>query len=370
MDILKKEIKIDRKVVIMFVIFNFLIMGLYYTYSIFVIRQLKEDVSTINVRTNLITMSSSSLTDNSLTVSANTSESVAITLNNTSSVTMYYRVMHEGVNIGVAVYETNSDNTSWGSIAAGASVTTSITVNNKTSSSVTVTFLLQESKEQYFDKEDGTSYVNVSMNFDHSGANVPVFPSNMIPVYYVPAASATEEGVWKKADVNNSNSSYIWYDYDNFMWANAVTVTDTNRSTYLSAAAGTEIPIDDINAFFVWIPKFKYNIVNAGGDGSYESLISINFVNRSDVSQIGSVTCVESISTQENPHLYSEICTDSIYGNVQSKLSTYAHPAFIEEDTGFWMGKYANRNYSNITIKAETYVQNAGYSVTDSRVRQ
>ena len=68
---------------------------------------------------------------------------------------------------------------------------------------------------------------------DSSGANAPILASNMIPVYY----DETEE-VWKKADVNNNNSNYQWYSYDasgdkKGMWANAVTVKDTNRQTYL-----------------------------------------------------------------------------------------------------------------------------------------
>lgn len=373
MDILKKEIKIDRKIVIMFVIFNFLIMGLYYTYSIFVIRQLKDDISLISVRTNKITMSSATLTNNQVTVASGGSTDVSISLTNTSSQAMYYRILHEGVATGVAVYEKNSDNTSWGMIEAGATIACAITVNNTTGTSSTVTFYVQESTEEYFDKEEGYSYVNTSISFDHSGASEPFMPNNMIPVYYEPASSATSLGVWKKADENNATSDYIWYDYDNFMWANAVTVTSTNRDTYIAAEPGTEIANSDINAFFVWIPEYKYNIVSANGNTSYERLINVNFLNRRDISEDGTVECVESISTKDNPHLYSEICTDNIYGEVQNNLSTYHHPSFASDTTsydGFWIGKFANRNYSSITIKNETYVANAGTAATTSYIRQ
>ena len=92
---------------------------------------------------------------------------------------------------------------------------------------------------------------------DSSGANAPVLASNMIPVYY----DETND-VWKKADANNKNSSYQWYSYESSgeykgMWANAVTVTEINRETYLNAAAGTTIPMDDINTMWVWIPRFN-----------------------------------------------------------------------------------------------------------------
>ena len=71
--------------------------------------------------------------------------------------------------------------------------------------------------------------VYVKSNLDESGANEPMLADNMIPVYYDETNS-----VWKKADSKNSKEQYRWYDYNNKMWANAVTtfpyeekVTDT-----------------------------------------------------------------------------------------------------------------------------------------------
>ena len=60
-------------------------------------------------------------------------------------------------------------------------------------------------------------------NIDKSGANVPKLTNNMIPVYYDETNS-----VWRKADKNNSIEEYKWYDYDNKMWANAVTINSSN----------------------------------------------------------------------------------------------------------------------------------------------
>ncbi len=71
--------------------------------------------------------------------------------------------------------------------------------------------------------------LHVKSNLDESGANEPKITSNMIPVYYDETNS-----VWRKADVKNSKEQYKWYDYNNKMWANAITtfpyeekVTDT-----------------------------------------------------------------------------------------------------------------------------------------------
>jgi len=78
--------------------------------------------------------------------------------------------------------------------------------------------------------------------------NAPELATNMIPVTY-------DGENWIKADSTNSNNS--WYNYDNKVWANAVTVTSTNRDTYLDATPGTPISMDDINTMWVWIPRFS-----------------------------------------------------------------------------------------------------------------
>ena len=121
-------------------------------------------------------------------------------------------------------------------------------------------------------------------NLDTSGANKPVLASNMIPVYYDEANS-----VWKKADKNNSQKDYRWYSYSSTgeykgMWANAVTVKDTNRQTYLSATPGITISMDDITTMWVWIPRFNavtpsnYN----GGTQSKPNAIDVTFVKQNE----------------------------------------------------------------------------------------
>lgn len=368
-NLLKKDFNISRKFIILFVIMNFLIIGLYYTYSIFVIKQLKDDISLITVRNNVIVFSSSELINNSVTVDGNSAKDVIINLYNPSEGILYYRIMHEGVSTGVSVSEKYHDNSSWGNILPGTSTNSVITISNTNDEAVSVKFIVQESISEYFDKDIGMSYVNVDLNYDHSGANPPSLPNNMIPVYYEAGDNPSEEGVWKKADVNNTDSNYIWYDYDNFMWANAVTVSEDNRSTYINALPGTEILSSDINAFFVWIPKYKYYIISGDGNTSYERLINVNFLNRNDVSSVGTVTCIESISNDMDKHLYSEICQDSTYGSIQNNLSTYFHPSFLEDDDGFWIGKFANSNTSNYTIKANS-TTTTGNDILISSVRE
>ena len=122
-------------------------------------------------------------------------------------------------------------------------------------------------------------------NLDSSGANAPVLASNMIPVYYDETSD-----VWKKADANNKNSNYQWYSYESSgeykgRWANAVTVKESNRQTYLNATPGTTISMDDINTMWVWIPRFNavtpsnYN----GGTADNPGAIDVTFVKQNEL---------------------------------------------------------------------------------------
>ena len=133
-------------------------------------------------------------------------------------------------------------------------------------------------------KINGIQNVNTIESMDTSGANKPILASNMIPVYY----DETND-VWKKADKDNSQKDYRWYSYESSgeykgMWANAVTVKDTNRQTYLNAEPGTTIPMDDINTMWVWIPRFNavtpsnYN----GGTADNPGAIDVTFVKENE----------------------------------------------------------------------------------------
>ena len=173
--------------------------------------------------------------------------------------------------------------------------------------------------------------VYVKSNLDESGANEPMLADNMIPVYYDETNS-----VWKKADSKNSKEQYRWYDYNNKMWANAVTVTSTNRSTYLSASAGTEIPMDDINTMWVWIPRYTYTYLSTNTPQEIE----IKF--ESDTNSSGTIKCIDNVTSSGTT---SQTCTDSTNGSLVAGTSTYTHPAFTfgdQELTGFWVGKFEN----------------------------
>ena len=171
---------------------------------------------------------------------------------------------------------------------------------------------------------------------DESGANYPELTDALIPVVYNEPTSK-----WVKADIEDSTSTYVWYDYDQKKWANAVLVTSTNRSTYQNASVGTTIADADILAFYVWIPRYKYKVWNKDkiiGTDSYDAYnTGVDIVFESGTDSTGTISCIYSYaspsSTAGSPN---ETCTGS-------NGDYYTHSAFTfgtQELKGFWMGKF------------------------------
>ena len=160
---------------------------------------------------------------------------------------------------------------------------------------------------------------------DPSGANRPVLAEGMIPITY-------DGSKWVKADEYGAYNN--WYDYGNQKWANAVMVTSSKRDTYMNADIGTTIPENDILAYFVWIPRYKYKLFNATyASGTSPSLIDVVFEN--GTSTTGNVTCTYASNG-------AETCQNKSNGN------WYTHPAFTminasgnkTEYKGIWVGKF------------------------------
>ena len=138
-------------------------------------------------------------------------------------------------------------------------------------------------------------------------------PSGMIPIVY-------KGNKWVKADVNNEKKS--WFNYNKQQWANAATLSSDVRPSLLKATAGTEVPMNKINAMFVWIPRFKYRLFNVDG----------------------------SIPPEGNPNLIGNHLIDVQFEGKDTPKSTgtqngkyLTHPAFTFDKTeidGFWVGKF------------------------------
>jgi len=177
--------------------------------------------------------------------------------------------------------------------------------------------------------------------------NSPDLITGLIPVTYV-------NNAWVKADSTNESDTYKWYDYDEKMWANAVLVSSTNRSTYQSASAGTSITASDILAYYVWIPRYKYKVWNINkvvGTDSYNARttgIDIEF--ESEKTSTGTVTCTDYSYATVSSTTKSQTCTGEEDGNDEY----YTHPAFTfgsDELRGIWVGKFELSSSSPTTSR-------------------
>ena len=162
----------------------------------------------------------------------------------------------------------------------------------------------------------------------------PVLKDGLIPV------TIENDGTVKKADLNEA-----WYNYSNQRWANAV-ILENESITYKE---NEEIPEDNIESYFVWIPRYKYKIWNMG---KYETLTNIDYNQVHIIDVIfGTDTTTDSEYECASPGVSGEDGTCSV-----GKYMT--HPAFIAFDTensitkGMWVGKFET-GYKGATTTTE-----------------
>ncbi len=278
-----------------------------------------------------------------------------ITLKNSSAVTVY-------VNGTLTLNAKNNPNLKWAMISGTTNPTLTSTINTHTFVTLTENELYNanQQKDYYivlwisetgglqtdngifngvvkFEDIDSASSSSGHDPIDNSGANYPDLVQGLIPVVYNETTKT-----WVKADTESSTSTYGWYDYNNKKWANAVLVTEANRSTYQNATAGTEINEQDILAYYVWIPRYKYKVWNkdkvVGTDSYNAQTTGIDIVFEDGTSTTGTIICNNysysaPSSTAGSPN---ETCTGS-------NNDYYTHPAFTFGDNqikGFWIGKY------------------------------
>ena len=132
----------------------------------------------------------------------------------------------------------------------------------------------------------------------------PVLSEGLIPVVI------SDNGTVKKADVNQE-----WYSYTNKRWANAVILNDES----VKYRDNEVIPESNIESYFVWIPRYRYQIFD---HGMYYEL--------SDT--------VEN-KAQEIKIEFENKETQLSKGSKKGDWLT--HPAFTSFDTnGIWVGKF------------------------------
>ena len=158
----------------------------------------------------------------------------------------------------------------------------------------------------------------------------PVLKDELVPV------TIEEDGTVKKADIGSA-----WYSYEKKEWANAIILFDESED-YL---AGEIIPEEKIESYFVWIPKYRYQLWDLG---SYDSLTTID---ESKVHEIPLIFGDYNTSDEKESECTTPM-ESGASGNCQ--VGDYmTHPAFISiPSTGFWVGKFET-GYDGATSVAE-----------------
>ena len=154
-------------------------------------------------------------------------------------------------------------------------------------------------------------YVDGSLSMDMIGMHqesilngaYPRLKNNLIPI------TIENDGTVKKADTTTK-----WYSYEEKRWANAVILKDETK-TYNN---GEIIPEEEIESYFVWIPRYRYKLWNVDN-------VSSSGVDESVVHEIE----IEFESKSISP------------SNGSSNGEWLTHPAFTSFDVnGMWVGKF------------------------------
>ena len=132
---------------------------------------------------------------------------------------------------------------------------------------------------------NGVSCPNQVVPMNNSTPNAPILDTGMVPV------KITNDGTVTTVATNDST----WYNYQNQEWANAVLVKENGVKTRTeNKTVGTVIDQDDILAYYVWIPRYKYAF--------------------SEQTKCG---CIDGVNETDYPSCYenSELIPDNTYNN-------------------------------------------------------
>ncbi len=295
---------------------------------------------------------SDDLVNNTISIEPNSKKEITIKLTNGNSIdakfNLYYTSTSEDANLYYIDTETPREEgivlPAYQKVGYQGSYNLIVINNSSTAQTITVNSNVGLSTAP-LTFPDGVKLIEVEPTTeckdvtDHGGTpNEPELVGDMIPVVY--------DGTnWVKADVSTE-----WYNYNVQEWANAVTVTDTNRATLVSSNPGTVISMEDINAMFVWIPRYSYTIGNTYGvQGCGGSTPSVNTPGAFDIKWIESTT-TELGAAAYTGDTVSEWYTNPAFcwGDSCDDSTTRLSPE-NRELSGIWVGKFETSTTGSVT---------------------
>jgi hypothetical protein len=189
---------------------------------------------------------------------------------------------------------------------------------------------------------DNTAAIN-SITGDSAGTFTVSLDNNMIPIV-------------NKASDNTYPAN--WCNYDARQWCNAITVTASTLSSYQNAAAGTEINEDDILGYWVYIPRYAYEVQRRDAVDkpiATQTLFDIRFETKT--ASLKTPIATTSTATNHNDYRTAMSANRTYSGHgtqgvIVDNTTWATHPAFWwdknndglrdndEELSGIWVGKY------------------------------
>ncbi len=159
---------------------------------------------------------------------------------------------------------------------------------------------------------------NITYKEEILNGTEPKLSGALIPI------TIENDGTVKKADTNTK-----WYSYEEKRWANAVILKDESKS-YNN---GEVIPEEEIESYFVWIPKYSYKLWDLG---NYTGDTAV------DTSKVHSID-IRFGTTNTSDSVEGECTTPKVSGESGNcEVGDYmTHPAFLAfNTTGLWVGKF------------------------------
>ena len=197
-----------------------------------------------------------------------------------------------------------------------------------------------EAQNKYFATQIrvvGTQANAVGYQEEILNGSYPVLKDNLVPVVI------SDTGVVIKADINKE-----WYSYEKKNWANSVILKDES----VVYKNGEEIPEGNIESYFVWIPKYSYQLWDLG---NYSGLTSISDKIQEIKIKFGTRNTSDNVTGECTTPMKDNQGIAGTSGNC--KVGDYmTHPAFLAFDTtGLWVGKFET-GYDGATSTAAAQV--------------
>jgi len=353
-EILHRKYYVREIILLVFIVLGLLYLSIYTSFAIFEKTVEKTGIVAFEASPISLSVSSSETsyqvssdgTYGTITVPAGETKTFDITIKNETSIDVKYKTWYRftsgvtilDVEVGISSRSENENtSTLTKSGTNGDNKIVRVVIANNSTQSATIDIGVQGG---YVNNEVALNSGNGEMTIiteipsftDTSGANEPVLADGMIPVVY----DETKEA-WLRA-----NTEAGWYAYQDQIWANAVTTTSTNRETYLSDEhIGKEIPMDEINSMWVWIPRFRYNIptISNGNNLTNPPQINVEFEPGTETNGVTEATYRTGISAGATNSLYYTHPSFRNVNNIEYG-GTSLRGAWNEEITGYWAAKF------------------------------